>query len=114
MWRYWRSLGSKEMIDINRERLLTVAQVRKRLPGRSGPLGYETIRQWSKTGRRGVVLETVKVGGMRYTSEEALERFVAALAAIAGGIATAPKRRNNTPEEKAKNASAVLAARFGV
>ena len=68
------------MIDVNRERLLTVAQACSRLPSRKGKaLNRETFRKWSTDGARGVRLETIKVGHLRYTSEEALQRFVAAL-----------------------------------
>ncbi|HET6249493.1 MAG TPA: DUF1580 domain-containing protein [Tepidisphaeraceae bacterium] len=34
------------------------------------------LERWRTRGIRGVVLETVKIGGTRYTSAEALARFV--------------------------------------
>jgi hypothetical protein len=39
---------------------------------------YATLYRWALTGVRGVKLETIKVGGLLYTSTEAIERFVTA------------------------------------
>lgn len=41
-----------------------------------------TLFRWGQRGLRGVVLETVQVGGTRCTSQSALWRFFAALAEI--------------------------------
>ena len=38
-------------------------------------LHTSTIFRWTKRGLRGVVLETIRIGGTLYTSEEALLRF---------------------------------------
>lgn len=40
-----------------------------------------TIWRWAKRGVRGVVLETIAVGGRRFTSREAFRRFVQATSA---------------------------------
>jgi hypothetical protein len=34
------------------------------------------IERWRTRGIRGIVLETVKVGGTRYTTAEAIQRFI--------------------------------------
>lgn len=45
-----------------------------------------TVWRWARRGVRGVQLETYAIGGRRWTTEEAFERFVAkTTAAIAGG-----------------------------
>lgn len=40
------------------------------------PPCYETVRQWAKQGRSGVVLETKFIGRDKYTSRKAIERFI--------------------------------------
>ena len=42
-----------------------------------------TVYRWAKRGLRGVVLETLQVGGTLCTSHEALQRFFEALTAPA-------------------------------
>jgi hypothetical protein len=49
-------------------------------------------------GIRGVRLETVMIGGIRYTSCEALERFVAATTAAANG--TTPPVRTSRQRQR--------------
>lgn len=67
------------MIDINAESLMTLSKAAKTLPnGRAGkPVHVATMHRWcSPTGAGGVRLETVKIGGVRFTSREALARFI--------------------------------------
>ncbi|WP_422927034.1 DUF1580 domain-containing protein [Singulisphaera sp. PoT] len=40
-----------------------------------------TIYRWSTSGCRGVVLETIQIGGSRWSSREALQRFFEELTA---------------------------------
>lgn len=63
------------MIDIHTETLVTLAEAANRLPRR--PNAVTLWRWWKKGVRGGVRLETKKIGGIRYTSIEALDRFVA-------------------------------------
>jgi hypothetical protein len=60
------------MIDIASERLLPVSQVPDKIPSprRGYKLGLATVYRWINEG-----LETVKIGGVRLTSIEALARF---------------------------------------
>jgi uncharacterized protein DUF1580 len=46
-----------------------------------------TLHRWRLRGIRGIRLETCLIGGIRYTSHEALARFVTATTAAADGIA---------------------------
>jgi hypothetical protein len=61
------------MIDIHSEQLLSLGQAARRLPGHPA---LSTLWRWQIKGVLGVRLETVLVGGRRYTSVEALSRFV--------------------------------------
>ena len=67
------------MIDIETEDLVLLKNLAEHLPKRNGrPVATSTLWRWSSTGVKGVQLETVLVGGQRYSSLEAFRRFVAA------------------------------------
>jgi hypothetical protein len=77
------------MIDTQSEEMLTLGEAAKRLPGRSGKRqSIQTMYRWAYKGVRRndtwVKLESVLIGCSRYTSVEALQRFV--------------ERCNETPE----------------
>jgi hypothetical protein len=61
------------MIDITTESLRLLNQATADVPGRPH---ISTLIRWWRRGVRGVKLETVLVGGRRYTSLEAIQRFV--------------------------------------
>ena len=63
-------------IDVQSEKLLTLAECREAFPG-GKRLALATIQRWRLRGVRGVILETIRIGGMRYTSREAIARFIA-------------------------------------
>ncbi len=69
------------MIDRTREPLIPIARLAEH--GRTWPEGRaphpETIARWARRGCRGIRLETVVIGGRRYSSLEAVERFVTRL-----------------------------------
>lgn len=83
------------MIDLATEQLLTFSQAAARLPsdGSRGIVDVSTVRRWATRGVRGVQLEAIRIGGMRYTSVEALRRFAEAIehGPTNGGR---PRRRN--------------------
>jgi len=70
------------MIDIHAEHMLTIAEAARELPGRPH---ISTLWRWVQRGCRGVRLETVLIGGIRYTSRESLQRMVEATTAAAAG-----------------------------
>jgi hypothetical protein len=72
------------MIDIRRETLLTFMRATSLLPRRrrGRKCHVSTLYRWSTVGVRGVVLESIQVGGTRCTSEEALQRFFEALSGV--------------------------------
>jgi hypothetical protein len=68
------------MIDLRAEELLSFGDATKALPGRPH---ISSIYRWASRGVRGAKLESVLVGGRRYTSVEAVERFCARATAAA-------------------------------
>ena len=66
------------------ESLLTLKAAAKLLPGNPH---YATLFRWAQKGCRGVRLESALIGGIRYTSREALDRFIVA---CSGGGSPAP------------------------
>ncbi len=71
------------------ESLLTLSAAAREMPNSRGGRGVNvsTLWRWVQRGSHGVRLESVMIGGIRYTSREALERFVAATTAAADGTA---------------------------
>jgi len=75
------------MIDLSREQPVTLAKAPELIPAINAVAGMEarkplhprTIFNWASRGKRGVVLETVQVGGLLVTTREALERFFSRL-----------------------------------
>ena len=63
---------STDISDDSLERLSDAAS--KHLPYKPTA---KTLYRWSSTGIYGVVLETVSVGGLLYTSRSRIERFLA-------------------------------------
>lgn len=89
------------MIDLETEPLLTLAQAARSLPG-GGSVNISTIHRWRLRGSRGVKLETVLRGGVRYTSAEAIRRFIEQTTEAADGPAV-----RNAPQRKRAVAAAV-------
>jgi len=67
-------------IDLRTEAVISFPDAAKVLPAASRP-SYATFWRWWRRGVRGVKLETLLIGGKRYTTAEAMQRFVAALSA---------------------------------
>ena len=64
------------------EHLLSITVAAREVPGRPH---VSTIWRWVNRGIRGIKLETVMVGGRRFTSREALERFHQRITAASAG-----------------------------
>jgi hypothetical protein len=77
------------MIQTDQETILSLSRAARSLPSRSGKRGVSTstIWRWCARGIRGIRLETILIGGIRYTSAEALQRFFSATTAAADGTA---------------------------
>ncbi len=94
------------MIEIYQEHMLKISQAVRELPGRPS---VATLWRWINCGVRGQKLETVLIGGIRFTSREALQRFVEATTAAADGR-PAPSRTSKQRAAAIKRAEKELDA----
>ena len=84
------------MIDIESEELGSLNKAAKWFPTRPH---CSTVWRWGTRGVRGVHLDTVTIGGRRYTSREAVQRFLEATQATtsqsvsARSVTGVPSRR---------------------
>lgn len=66
-------------LDLEKEQAITLAEVPRYIPKRRGKkVHYSTVYRWTTKGARGRLLESVLIGGLRYTTVEAVGRFLAA------------------------------------
>ena len=63
------------MIDPANETLIRFQEAGRRIPGNPSVCA---LHRWRLNGVRGTKLETLLCGGVRFTSEEAIARFIAA------------------------------------
>jgi hypothetical protein len=68
-------------IDITKEMTFKLSVAPRRLPRRRRRkrIHVSTFHRWANNGLRGVILETIRIGGTRCTSMQALQRFFDAL-----------------------------------
>jgi hypothetical protein len=69
-------MASKVIFDSLRlldEELVSLTAACKRFPV---PSSRPAVERWTRKGSRGVILETILICGRRYTSVEAIDRFV--------------------------------------
>ncbi len=93
------------MIDIKREKLITLVEATKVVPcrRRGRKPHVSTLYRWaSPRGHRGVRLETIRVGGSLCTSTEALQRFFDLLTTMGSepSAPTATKRQQARVEKE--------------
>jgi hypothetical protein len=83
------------MIDLSSESLLTFSEASQVLPRRRrGRKAHpSTFWRWASRGLRGVRLEIIRVGGVTYTSREALQRFADRLSSDAPEQSSISKER---------------------
>ena len=66
-------------LDFQKENAITLREVPKYLPKRNAKkVHYSTVFRWVSKGARGRILESALIGGVRYTTVEAVERFLSA------------------------------------
>ena len=70
------------MINLDSEHLLTFPEATRLLPHRPH---ISTLPRWRLRGIRGIKLECCLIGGRRYTSHEAVDRFSATVTAATAG-----------------------------
>lgn len=73
-----------------------------------------TTWRWAIRGVKGVRLETFHIGGKRYTTVEAFNRFVERTTAAAQGQLPAPAPRTNRQREAAINRAEKLCEQQGI
>jgi hypothetical protein len=75
-------------IDPIAEELISLRDAARLLPGRrrGKKPSISCLYRWTTAGCRGVVLESVNVGGTRCTSRQALARFIARLSTKACAV----------------------------
>ncbi|MCA8953506.1 MAG: DUF1580 domain-containing protein [Planctomycetes bacterium] len=78
-------------IDIERDRLVRIRDLPDHIAKRGVQKPhYASVRRWARRGVRGIVLPSIMLGGIRYTSIEAWSWWVStttAAAAVAQGVA---------------------------
>lgn len=70
------------MIDATNENLVALRDVPRCLPVRPNGrrLHVSAVYRWTLRGIKGIVLESIRIGGTTYTSREAIQRFSERLA----------------------------------
>lgn len=64
-------------LDLTKEQAIPISEVPQHVPKRRGrKVHYSTVYRWTTKGARGRVLETTFSGGIRYTTIEAVKRFL--------------------------------------
>jgi hypothetical protein len=99
------------MIDPNSESLISLAQAAKHLPRRRGgrPVHVSCVYRWTTSGCKGIILESIQIGGTRCTSRQALARFFGRL--TSGTTTASPTIRTPARRERdLKNAMKELEA----
>ena len=88
------------MIDLENETLVRCpTEAAKLFPVRPNA---STVWRWYKIGVKGIRLETVVVGSRRYTSREAIQRFLERTTAAADGIKSATPTSRRKALERAE------------
>ena len=99
------------MSELLQEELISLAQARHLVPGKRPHLS--ALYRWAQKGVRGVRLESVLIGGSRYTSRQALHRFFAQVTAAAHTPAAAPVLPSPAHRTQAAQRAAADLARRG-
>jgi len=96
------------MIDIVNEQMIPLSKIpawsEKHIGNRVNP---STIHRWRLRGARGSKLETVLIGGRRYTSQEALLRFFDHTTTAEDGVSS-PQHNAHERKSKIEDAEAYL------
>ncbi len=87
------------MIDVQNETVIPINKAPAHYPG--GRPNISTVYRHFGPGCRGAKLETIVVGGRRYTSIEAIGRFIEATTANSTGASSPPSRPTSRQREAA-------------
>jgi len=102
------------MIELSSESLVPLRSVPKLLPKRPNGkrVHISAVYRWIQRGVRGVRLESTRVGGTTYTSEEALQRFSERLSEANRSSTSSrvlTRRRQRQIEQASRQVEAMLA-----
>ncbi|MCE5302411.1 MAG: DUF1580 domain-containing protein [Planctomycetaceae bacterium] len=102
------------MIDPNSEHVISLSEAAEHLPRRrAGKRPHVScVYRWTTSGCRGVVLESIQVGGTRCTSREAMARFFRRL--TQDGPADIPVNRSVAQRQRAADRAVRELDRAGV
>lgn len=84
-------------IDSRVETLIPFTQAGEAFPGKDR-VSPATLHRWRLHGVRGCRLETLLVGGLRYTSTEAIDRFIQAQNDESSAVTMTPAQRRRQSE----------------
>jgi hypothetical protein len=85
-------------IDITTERLISLDEAAKLIPGKNGGTVHpETVKRYARTGKLGVRLETLVAGPRRCTSPPAIQRFLEAVTAASDSKCPRPRLMRSWP-----------------
>lgn len=70
------------MIDLQAETIISIAEAPRHIPGRPS---LATVWRWVLNGTRAGKLDSILIGGRRFTSVEAIQRFADKSTAAANG-----------------------------
>ena len=98
------------MIDFVNENPIPLGEAARQAPGQPH---ISTLRRWHRRGIRGVRLETCLVGGKRFTSKEALNRFIQTVTAVSQDerpecVSTASAKREKQIAQAARKLDCTL------
>jgi len=99
------------MIDLENEALVTLTEAAKLLPKRPH---VSTLWRWWRVGVRGYCLETVVCGGVRYTTREAMTRFIRNLTGPSAAGRSESLNARISRREKQKQAADVACKEAGI
>src|SRR5262245_21579144 len=103
-------------IDVLTEQLFSLTEAAELMPARrkGRRLHVSCLYRWSTAGCRGVILETVSVGGTRCTSREAVVRFIEAVTAVRRGKQPAALPRSPSRHQAAAAKAKQELAKLGI
>ena len=90
------------MIQIHSERLIPIPKVPAYLESRGfHRVHISAVYRWTKSGSRGVRLESLRIGGQKVTSIEAIQRFIEATTRNSTGGSLPPSKPTSRQREAA-------------
>lgn len=103
------------MIDVAAESLIPLRDVPRCLPPRPNGkrVHISAVYRWTLRGIKGVVLETIRVGGTRYTSREAIQRFSEQLTG-APAVLPSPAKAGRVRQRQIEQANAAVSKALGL